>query len=95
VNSPIPVELSFHEAEWKEADLLLESVIEHWKVLKNTSVNGLRETFFKRDGLIMKNDVGWLLKVERKTLDVLLDNIPWGFSTLHLQWMPEVLHVEW
>jgi hypothetical protein len=35
------------------------------------------------------------LQVERKTLDVLLDSIPWGFSTVLLPWNPQPLFVEW
>jgi hypothetical protein len=31
-----------------EADEMLLSVIEHWTVLKNTSVRGLREAFLQR-----------------------------------------------
>jgi hypothetical protein len=87
------VELS--EYETNEALVLLNAVIEHWKALRNTTPNGLRENFFKRDGILMKKEEGWLLQVERKTQDVLLDNIPWGYSTLILPWNPYLIHVEW
>jgi len=82
----LPVDIILTADETNEAQSLLESVIEHWKVLKNTSVNGLRESFLKRDGLLKKIEMDWLLQVERKTLDVLIDTIPWGFSTLRFPW---------
>ena len=34
----------------KEVDKMLLSLIEYWSVLKNTSIDGLRESFFKRSG---------------------------------------------
>jgi hypothetical protein len=91
----LPVDIVLTDAEMSEAQGLLESVIEHWSILKNTSVNGLRESFLKRDGLIMKKEMDWLLQVERKTLDVLIDSIPWGYSTLHFPWMEQKILVEW
>lgn len=91
----LPVDIVLTADETNEAQSLLESVIEHWKVLKNTSVNGLRESFLKRDGLLKKREMDWLLQVERKTLDVLIDSIPWGFSTLKFPWTEQKLLVEW
>jgi hypothetical protein len=91
----LPVDIVLTTDETNEAQSLLESVIEHWKVLKNTSVNGLRESFLKRDGLLKKSEMDWLLQVERKTLDVLIDSIPWGFSTLRFPWTEQKLLVEW
>jgi len=95
VTEPIPINVPLDDKEKKECEMLLQSVIEHWKALKNTSIQGLRETFLKRDGLLRKVDKGWLLQVERKTLDVLLDSIPWGYSTFHLSWNEQIIFVEW
>lgn len=95
LNEPIPIAVELTELEIKEAEQLLNAVIEHWKVLKNTSIQGLRESFLKREGLLTKIENGWLLQVERKTLDVLLESIPWGYSTVHLPWNDTVIFVEW
>ena len=57
--------------------------------------DGLRDAFLKRDGLLIKKEDGWLLQVERKTLDVLLDKIPWGYSTVSLPWNSYLVFVEW
>ena len=95
IKEPIALEVSLQENEIKEAELLLGSVIEHWKVLQNTSMKGMRETFLKREGLITRKEEGWLLQVERKTPDVLLESIPWGYSTIHLPWNSYLIFVEW
>ncbi|MEI6756333.1 MAG: hypothetical protein FDX18_11150 [Chlorobium sp.] len=95
IEEPIPLDAGLQEYQLDESRALLASVIEHWKVLKNTSIDGLRETFLKRDGLLSVKEEGWLLQVERKTLDVLLDSLPWGYSTVLLPWNDYHIHVEW
>ncbi len=95
IEEPIPFDINLEESEINEAVSLLESVIEHWKALKNTSVNGLRESFLKRDGLLSEKENDWLLQVERKTLDILIDSIPWGYSTISLPWNYNLIFVEW
>jgi hypothetical protein len=79
----------------QEADVLLESVITHWKVLKNTSINGLRRSFLQRDGLLRQADESWKLYVDRKSYDILLDKLPWSYSTVKLPWMEHALTVDW
>ncbi len=80
---------------------LLQAVIAHWKALGNTSVAGLRETFLQRQGRLLKDKPrddappAWRLRVARRGFDVLLDRLPWSFSTIRLPWMEGVLHVEW
>ena len=95
IEFPIPLDVVLGENEIKEAEVLLASVIGHWQALKNTSINGFRETFLKRDGIITRTEKGWLLQVERKTLDVLLDSIPWGYSTISVTWNSSIIFTEW
>ncbi|MCU0374257.1 MAG: contractile injection system tape measure protein [Chitinophagaceae bacterium] len=78
-----------------EIDNLLTSVIEYWGVLKNTSIEGLRESFLQRDGRLLRKDKQWLLKVEPKAFDLLIGYLPWTISMIKLPWMDEVLKVEW
>lgn len=95
VQEPIPRDWLLRAEQKAEAHDLLTAVIEHWKALKNTSIEGLRATFLARDGLLTRRDDDWVLRVERKTLDVLLDRIPWGYSTVAMPWNAYVIHVEW
>lgn len=90
---PIEIELSAFEKD--ETNDLLRSVINHWKALKNTSLQGLQNTFLQREGKMVKKESGWLLQVDQKPFDILLDKIPWGYSTVKTPWMEELLSVEW
>ena len=70
-------------------------MIANWTIVQNTSIAGLRETFLQREGKLVRGSQGWTLTVERKTVDVLVDQIPWGIALLYHRWMPEALHVQW
>jgi len=78
-----------------EVQQLLLSVIEHWNVLKNTSVEALRTTFLQRAGRLTKQENGWRLLVEQETVDVLVQALPWTISRIKTPWMKEVLLVDW
>jgi hypothetical protein len=78
-----------------ESELLLKDVIRHWEVLKNTGIEGIRETYLQRPGKLSHNQNGWKLIVEQKTVDILIGSLPWGLGIIKLPWMPEMLFVEW
>jgi hypothetical protein len=78
-----------------EGEALLQSVIEHWNILKNTSVEGLRESFLQREGKLSFQKNEWLLQVEQKPYDMLLEHLPWNISMIRLSWMPYLLRTEW
>ena len=95
ITAPIPREVILTDGEKDEATALLKAVISNWSKLKNTSIEGLRETFLKREGILTKKDSGWLLQVEKKTADVLLESIPWSYSTLAFSWTNYIIFTEW
>jgi len=96
VSTPIHSDIEITETEISEASALLDAVIEHWDVLRNTTPDGLRGTFLLRPGkLTRKEDGDWLLQVESRTFDVLLEHLPWGISMIKLPWMKNMLWVEW
>ena len=95
IEEPVPVDTLLQQEERDEASTLLNAVIEHWQALRNTSVEGLRNSFLMRDGSISRNHEHWLLQVERKTMDVLLEKLPWGYSTITLPWNNYLIYVEW
>jgi hypothetical protein len=74
---------------------LLGAMLEAWPMLRGSSVDALRETFFQRDGRLTRVEAGRKLEVERKVLDVMLDGIPWSYSLIFHPWMPEPLEVIW
>jgi hypothetical protein len=87
------IELSDHEQELLESMLL--GMIQHWKSLGNTSISGLRESFLQRNGKLQLKDDVWHLSVEGRSFDMLLDQIPWSYSTIKFPWMDRVIFVEW
>lgn len=95
LDEPIRNDIMLSVEQLREADELLVSVVQHWKALKNTSVEGLRLAFIQRQGLINRKSEDWQLKVERKTLDVLLEQLPWGYATVSLPWNKYLIYTEW
>lgn len=95
LEEPVPFDASLEQEELDEAQVLLHAVIEHWQALRNTSIDGLRNSFLMRDGSLSRNDTHWLLQVERKTMDVLLEKLPWGYTTITLPWNNYLIYVEW
>ncbi|HSU49718.1 MAG TPA: contractile injection system tape measure protein, partial [Segetibacter sp.] len=81
--------------EKMEADDLLQSVIENWSILKNTSLNGFRASFLQRRGILTESEISWTLQVERKSYDMLLSSITWGYGIIKLAWMKKHIQVEW
>lgn len=49
----------------------------------------------QRDGRLQRRDGKWTLTVSRKTVDVLVDQIPWGFAVILHPWMSKELAVIW
>jgi len=82
-------------SEKEEIEKLLRAVIGHWSALKNTSIEGLQQSFLQRSGKLQKTENGWLLQVEQKTIDVLIGRLPWAISLIKNQWMEERLLTEW
>jgi len=83
------------DAEKELIDGLLAAAIENWQGLGQTSVNGLRESFLQREGKLQLRDNQWYLLVESRSYDMLLDRMPWSYSTIKHAWMERVIHVEW
>lgn len=93
--TPVEREIEPTEQEREICERLLKAIIANWKIIENTSVAGLQQTFLRREGRLDGSADGWKLKVQRKTLDVLVDQIPWSISVVFNQWMPQPLHVTW
>jgi hypothetical protein len=95
LDEPLPGEIELTEKEQSETEELLKSVTQHWHPLNNTSIEGLQTSFLQREGKIKELESGWKLQVETKTVDILLDKLPWGYSTIRLPWLSYTIHVEW
>ncbi|MEM0939800.1 MAG: contractile injection system tape measure protein [Bacteroidota bacterium] len=82
----------------EEIDLInsmIEGAVANWGTLGETSVEGFRNTFLLRTGSLAKDDPDWILRVDKMGVDVLFKTIPWGYSSIKLPWMKELLNVSW
>lgn len=96
LDEPVEADEGLTEAEAVEAVALLEAAIGHWEALRGTSPDALRNEFLMRPGVLSVDAFGgWLLRVETRTVDILLDQLPWGISMIALPWMSGLLRVEW
>jgi hypothetical protein len=95
LSKPVLKLIDLSQESKSEAVRLIRSVIANWKALKNTSVEGFRSSFLQREGVLIKNEHNWLLRVERRSYDMLLDSLPWGISMIRLSWMNTTIYVEW
>jgi hypothetical protein len=92
---PIDANLDISEPEQSECHDLLLATIARWSALKNTTVDGLRQAFLQRPGILIPEHGQWQLKVEHATFDILLDRLPWSIRVIKLPWMEDLLYVEW
>jgi hypothetical protein len=94
-NKDIELVDAFSEFELTEMESLLETVVSYWTALKGTTAAGLREGFLCRQGKLMLKQDEWFLQVEKKTHDILLQQLPWTIGMVKLPWMEKMLRTEW
>ena len=95
LQQPLRNELDLQPDQEAAMNDLLQSMITHWSALKSTSIDGLRTAFINREGMLKPQHNGWLLQIERKGYDVLIDKLPWGIGLIKLPWMNKPVHTEW
>lgn len=74
---------------------LMKAVVTRWSVMKNSHPDYIRKTFLERDGRLSKRNDKWVLKVEKKGFDILVNKIPWAINPVRLPWLEENIDVEW
>jgi hypothetical protein len=92
---PVKRFIPLTDVEKTEANELLTSVISHWNALGNTSPDGLRGNFLLREGKLEWKEEEWQLYVTQQAYDMLLNQLPWGFSVVGLSWMPWLIKTVW
>lgn len=95
VETALEADLPLTETEIASCNELLDAVITHWKALRNTSADGLREAFLQREGKISLAEKGYIIHVAHKPQDILLSHLPWGCGMIKLPWLDKIIHVTW
>jgi hypothetical protein len=93
---PLNTECTISDEEQAIAESFLLAVIGNGGVgWKNLSINGLRQAYVSREGILSSRDGNWLLQVKRETYDILVDRLPWTIQVVKLPWMERLIFVEW
>ncbi|KRC78972.1 contractile injection system tape measure protein [Sphingomonas sp. Root241] len=95
VSKPISAGIILNDRELRMGGTLLATVLAGWPPLAESGIDALRQAFFRREGRLTRSEQGWSLDVETQVLDILLDQLPWGFSTILHPWMGAPLTVQW
>lgn len=97
INIMFPIGTTFEamDEEKREVDGLLKATIRNWSAIGNVSPAGFQEAFVKREGLLERSQDEWILRVESKGIDVLLDYIPWDVHVLTFPWNDYLIYVDW
>ena len=91
----LPSEWKPSEKEKEEKEALLQAVCEYWRPLARSSTSALCGSFILRAGSLERFEDTWTIRVEGRTIDILLDDLPWELSILLLPWLEKPIAVEW
>ena len=93
--APYGLEAPLSDAEQAEAEALLQAVLGHADGRLGDDGAALRQDFLQRPGLLSARPGAWVLQVERRSGDEVLDGLPWSWSWIRLPWMDDLLQVVW
>jgi Contractile injection system tape measure protein len=74
---------------------LLQAVIKHWSILKDTSPTALQQTFLMRQAKLSITNETMEMWVEQSGVDILLEKLPWGIGMVKTPWMNVFLQCYW
>jgi Contractile injection system tape measure protein len=94
-DEPTPQNFFLSDEEKFECAELLNALIQNWQKVGNMSIEGFRGAFLNRDGILVLENGQWILKIERRGYDILLDSLPWSFNYTRLKWMQNLILTEW
>lgn len=95
LETPVSLGIELSEAEEEVSEQLLNSILQNWEMMKNSTIENLRGAFLLREGQLIEEETRWLLTVEPKAYDVTLDFLPWTISLVMLPWMDKRVEVVW
>lgn len=96
LNFPVEYGVNLTEEEkFFTESMLQKAVVDSWTLVKNSSPDGIRVTFFKREGRISFEKEKWFIRIEQKSMDMLLDKWPHGLGLVKLPWLENFIQIEW
>ncbi|MEG2071326.1 MAG: contractile injection system tape measure protein, partial [Bacteroidales bacterium] len=92
---PISFCFQISEKEKNLVESLLLHIIAQWEKIKNSSIQGLRESFLQREGRLEVSENAYHLTVANRSYDMLLDYFPWQIHSIKYPWMSKEIIVRW
>ena len=94
-NIPLPKSLKLTDKEIETVESMLAGVKANWSKMANTSIGGFQRSFIEREGHLEQQESKWILTVENKAYDILLDSLPWSYKMIRLPWLKKPISVSW
>jgi hypothetical protein len=95
LEEPGALEEPLDAAAQGEAMALLQAALAHGEGSLGDDLPTLRERWLQRPGWLEPRPGCWLLRVEQRDGDALLEALPWRWDWIRLPWMAELLQVAW
>lgn len=95
LDKSLPSSVELNDKEKELAQNMLKAVLQYWPKLSRSSTRALSDAFLQREGRIEIKDDHYLLTVEEKAYDILLDGITWNFRIIKFPWMDKRIEVKW
>lgn len=95
LEQPINRHIKLSRKHKTQAKNVIESVQHNWSPMKKSSIALLQNEFFQRSGKLEISNHDYILTVERKTQDILLDRLSWGIGLVKLPWQKKFIFINW
>lgn len=92
---PLPKQLELTYEEKNTAESLFKALKANWRKIDGTSMKGFQETFIHRNGRLEQQKEKWLLTIEERAYDILLESVPWSFKQIRYPWLEKYIQVIW
>lgn len=92
---PLPRTLKLTVDEIQVVESMLAGVKANWDKLKNSPIKSFQQAFIARPGRLEQQDGKWVLYVENRAYDILLDSLPWSYRHIRLPWLKKPINVVW
>lgn len=94
-NVPLPKNLELTDKEIETVESMLAGVKANWSKMEKTSIGGFQRSFIEREGQLEQRENKWVLTIEDKAYDILLDSLPWSYKIIRLPWLKKPISVSW
>lgn len=92
---PLPRMLELNVEQKNIIDSMLKGVKANWSKMNNTSIKGFQQSFIDRKGNLEQKEEKWVLTVDERAFDILLDSVPWNFRNIRYPWLRKRIYVQW